>query len=281
MAAAAHVWHTPPRPTWLCLPPQTPWGDKQKKKREISIWRMKITTNKAKLVKLKGATSEWTALCRNVSPSHWRTSVMSSSLSRTPCWGLFCIRWSSDLHPLPELRKWAYIVNDLPSPKFSKSNWKNQIQTHLPLSCADEHIHCIDLMHLKLSLLMVLSAETKGYNHSWVDMLTRSVMSHTCWLYPLLLVRWVLDDSFLSINHVLFELMGQHACTHCRNKLSQAVKSWLVNATELEVTKCSHSPSIGVHLNDFAILFQASVTCVFWCKRHNDVLLDSTVMPSA
>lgn len=32
-----------------------------------------------------------------------------------------------------------------------------------------------------------------------------------------------------------------------------------------------HWPSIGEHLKDFAILFQASVTCVFWERRHNDV----------
>lgn len=210
------------------------------------------------------------ASCRNVSPSHWRMSEMSSSLSRTPCWGLFCIRWSSDLHPLPELKKKAYI-NDLPSQNFKIKQEKSNTNSYLSLSSADEHIHCIDLMHFKLRLLMVLSAETKGHNHSRVETLIRPVMSHTCWLYPLLLVRWVLDDSFLSINHMLFELMGQHACTHRRNKLSQAVKSWLVNVTEPEVTKCSHSPSMGVHLNDFAILFQASVTCVFWCKRHNDV----------
>lgn len=33
-AAAAHVWHTPPRPTWPCLHPQTLWGDKQWRKQK-------------------------------------------------------------------------------------------------------------------------------------------------------------------------------------------------------------------------------------------------------
>lgn len=32
-----------------------------------------------------------------------------------------------------------------------------------------------------------------------------------------------------------------------------------------------HSPSIGEHLKDFAILFQASVTCVFCRKSHGTV----------
>lgn len=90
-------------------------------------------------VKLKGATSEWTASCRNVSPSHWRTSEMSSSLSHTPCWGLFCIRWSSDLHPLPELKKKAYI-NDLPSQNFKIKTGKVKYKRlPSPLQCWRAH----------------------------------------------------------------------------------------------------------------------------------------------
>lgn len=41
----------------------------------------------------------------------------------------------------------------------------HQVSSHLSLSSADEHIHCIYLMHFKLSLLMVLSTKTKGQNH--------------------------------------------------------------------------------------------------------------------
>lgn len=43
MAAAAHVWRTPPRPTWPCLPPQTPLVDNKEEKREMSVWKMKMT----------------------------------------------------------------------------------------------------------------------------------------------------------------------------------------------------------------------------------------------
>lgn len=50
-------------------------------------------------------TLEWKALYRSASPSHWRTSGMSSSSNRTPCWGLVCKQWFSDLRPLPELQK--------------------------------------------------------------------------------------------------------------------------------------------------------------------------------
>lgn len=65
--------------------------------------------------------------------------------------------------------------------KISKSKQeKSNTNAYLPLSSADEHIHCIHLMHFKLRLLMVLSAETKGHNHSRVETLIRPVMSHTC-----------------------------------------------------------------------------------------------------
>lgn len=89
------------------------------------------------------------------------------------------------------------------------------------------------------------------------------------WVNSLLLVRWVLDDSFLPINHVLFELMGQHACKYWRNKLSQACHITSSQRIPMgsQSSRVPHvrkdSPSIGAHLNDFAILFQASVTCVF------------------
>lgn len=52
--------------------------------------------------KKKGCTSGWKASCRSAFPSRWRMPGMPSSLGRTPCWGLFCKQWSSDLHPWPK-----------------------------------------------------------------------------------------------------------------------------------------------------------------------------------
>lgn len=49
-----------------------------------------------------------------------------------------------------------------------------QISPHLPLSRADKHIHCIYLMHLELSLLMVLSIKTKIIH--WLDTISVSDM---------------------------------------------------------------------------------------------------------
>lgn len=113
---------------------------------------------------LKDATSEWKALYQSVSPSHWRMSEMSSSSGRTPCWGLVCKRWSSDLHPLPELQTETCILNSLTwwdlKIKQKKSNLY-QISSHLSFSSADKHIHCIYLVHLKLRFLMVLSKKKK------------------------------------------------------------------------------------------------------------------------
>lgn len=44
-------------------------------------------------------TWEWKASYRSASLCRWTTSGMTSFLSRTPCWGLFCKQWSSDPHP--------------------------------------------------------------------------------------------------------------------------------------------------------------------------------------
>lgn len=79
----------------------------------------------------------------------------------------------------------------------------------------------------------------------------------------LLLVCWILDDGFLSIDDMLLELMGQHACNH-GNSHTFIPHCLNINYWHAEVhTVQMPSPSIGAHLKDFAILFQASVTCVF------------------
>ena len=79
----------------------------------------------------------------------------------------------------------------------------------------------------------------------------------------LLLVCRVLDNGFLSINDMLLELMGQHACNHGKSHTlilpCLNINYWHSQAQTVHLLL----PSIGVHLKHLAILFQMSVTCVF------------------
>lgn len=57
---------------------------------------------------------------------------------------------------------------------------------------------------------------------------------------------------------MLLQLVGEHTCT--QDKACQVPSC---KATDERGSAARHSPSMGLHLNDFAILFQACVTCVF------------------
>lgn len=78
-----------------------------------------------------------------------------------------------------------------------------------------------------------------------------------------MLVCRVLDDGFLSIDDMLLELMGQHACENGKSQTTiqpcSNINCYRSQAQTVRVLL----PSIGEHLKDLAILFQASVTCVF------------------
>lgn len=141
-------------------------------------------------------------------------SEMFSSLGHTPCWGLVCKRWSSDLHPLPEFQNIIskiLFLKDICKIKQNKSIPKIPLTFPSPvlMSTSTAYTSCTSNSALSWSFLQKqVTRSSTGYTP------IRSVTGSTCRVNSLLLVGWVLNDSFLPIDHMLFELMGQHACTH-------------------------------------------------------------------
>lgn len=60
----------------------------------------------------------------------------------------------------------------------------------------------------------------------------------------LLLVCRVLDDSFLSIDHMLLELMGQHACNHGKEPHTHSTL-FKYKPLQLTGTNCSHALTLN------------------------------------
>lgn len=203
---------------------------------------------------------------------------MSSSLSRTPCWGLVCKRWSSDLHPSPDLQNKTYF-KFLVFMEFSKlSGEKNQLYTEFPLtfpspvliSTSTAYTSCTSNSAFSWSFLQKQGDKIIHWLNTesgqWQDALDE--WTHFCWSVGF----WMMVFS-PSITCCLswWDSMPAHmeGSQACQITFSKCIPSEIAEFEGCQMfTK--HPPSIGEHLNDFAILFHASVTCVFWRKRHNE-----------
>lgn len=106
---------------------------------------------------------------------------MSSSSSHTPCWGLVCKQWFSDLHLLPELdnRTYYYIFAFM---NCSKLSWKKYIPNLFlpsPLQCWWAHL--LHIPHVpQTQLYHGPFCKTEKHHHPLVKTNAHQVTDNHC-----------------------------------------------------------------------------------------------------